>query len=635
MDLTQPLLALATLLCLAAPAPGQHGLRLPARASEPRMIRYDVSLAEHHAHRLTVSMSLQDLSGDALELSMPVWTPGSYLVREYARHVIELSAATPDGRELAVEKTAKDSWRVATDGASAVTVSYLLYANEVSVRTSHVDADHAYLHPAGSFLRHGPSADGPHQVQITAPDGWRVFSSLDGEGGTLTAGDYDELMDSPIEVGPHDELRFELRGVPHTIVLAGRSDVDHDSMRDDVAAICEQVADVFGQMPFERYVFIMALVDSGGGGLEHKDSSVCMYNRWSISSKSGWRRFLGLVGHEYFHAWNVKRFRPVALGPFDYAVENYTPDLWVAEGITSYYDDLFVLRAGFDESVGAYLKARAQAFQKEADRPGGERMSLERASLDAWIKHYRPDENSSNVAISYYTKGALVALTLDLAIRRLTTGEASLADALRLGWRRYTEQGVGFPPGAMQALVEEVTGHDLNPYFEDYIRGTADVDPNPDLAWVGLTLEVSPQSTERTLPEDDDGFALEPWLGISTRRSGELTLVDLVREDGPAFAAGLNHDDVLLAVDDLRVSSSTLQERLDRRAGKGPITLTFFRGQSLRTLELQPQARRLERWRLVSVEHPSEQQLAAFKLWTGHEHPEADEGAADEALDGD
>jgi predicted metalloprotease with PDZ domain len=632
MELARTLVTLLALASCALASP-RTTLAPAAPPVEDAMIRYQVSLEERHAHRVTVRMSLEGLSGDALDLTMPVWTPGSYLVREYARHVIDLRASTADGQALTVEKTAKDAWRVSTDGASSVSVDYTLYANEVSVRTSHVDDRHAYLHPAATFLRHAPSAAVSHHVAVAAPDGWRVFTSLLEEGGGFVAEDYDVLIDSPFEVGPHTELTFEVEGVPHRIVLAGESDVDHDTMRDDVQTICQEVARIFGQLPFDRYLFIMALVDSGGGGLEHLNSSVCMYSRWKITDDSSWKRFLALVAHEYFHAWNVKRFRPEALGPFDYTTENYTHDLWVAEGITSYYDDLATLRAGFADKVGSYLSARAGAFKSESERPGADRMSLAASSFDSWIKLYRPDENSSNVSVSYYSKGALVALMLDLRIRRLTGGERTLADALRLGWERYAARGVGFPPRTIEALASEVADSDLSSFFEDYVRGTAPLAPDEDLAWVGLRLAIEPESTKRPLPQDDDEFPLEPWLGMTTRSSDGLARVDVVLEGGPAYRAGLNHDDLLLAVDDLRVGQDSLRNRLDRLADKDSVTVTFWRGQELRTLTVEPERRRLAKWSLESVDDLTDAQRDAFHTWTDWDHPAGPADADEEATE--
>lgn len=621
--------AIATLL-LACHSPGATP---PQAAPEGPALRYHVSLPEHHAQRVHVRLSVDDLDGRPVDLSMPVWTPGSYLVREFARHVTDLDAAAPDGTALPVTKLDKNTWRVDPGAAERLDVSYTLYANELSVRTSHVDGDHAFLSPAGTFLyRHGHQGR-PHEVVVDAPEGWGVFTGLPERDGVFVAADYDELVDSPFEIGPHETIAFEVNGVPHRAVMGGAVDLDHDVFAEDLTTLCTEVAAVFGNMPFEDYTFILLFVDSGGGGLEHKNSNVSIGNRWRVTSEDGYRSFLGLLAHEYFHAWNVKRFRPEALGPFDYDRENYTPDLWVAEGITSYIDDLSVLRAGFADGVKGYLADRAKAFRSEAEQPGARRTSLALSSHDAWIKLYRPDENSRNHTVSYYSKGALVALLLDLRIRRETDGAATLADVLRLGWARYTEQGRGFPPTAMQELASEVAGADLSGFFADYVEGTAPLDVDSELAWVGLRLKVSPSKTDRELPEDDEGYKLEPSLGITTGESGGLCRVDTVYEDGVAFAAGVLHDDLILAVDDMRVSRSTLQSRLDKRAGE-TVTLTLFRGQSLRRVELTPALERLEDWKIVSVDEPTEAHFAAFEAWTGWPHPEApDEAEADDETD--
>ena len=612
----------AALLVLAALLPTATACVLPTATTEESMIRYHVTLPERQAHRVSVRLDLEDLSGTSVDLTMPVWTPGSYLVREYARNVIELTASAADGRALTVTKPAKDTWNVALDGATAIHVDYVLYANEVSVRTSHVTDDHAYLQPAATFLRHAPSASGKHRVTLDAPGDWNIYTPLAADGEGFVAADFDELVDSPIEVGPHTEIGFEIRGVPHRLVVTGAVDLDVERMRDDIATICTEVATIFDQMPFDDYMFLVSLVDSGGGGLEHKNSSVNMFRRWGLHDEKTWRRFLSLIAHEYFHAWNVKRFRPEALGPFDYDTENYTPDLWVAEGITSYYDDLATLRAGFGGGASTYLSDRAGAFKAEAERPGSDRMSLTESSLDTWIKQYRPDENSRNVSVSYYSKGALVAFMLDLRIRRLTDGDKTLADVLRLGWERYAARDVGFPPGTIRALANEVTGADMDGFFDDAVEGVSSLDPNADLAWVGLTLERKPSKTDRPLPEDDQGRKLAPRLGVSTGNRDGLCVIDVVFEDGAAFAAGLNHDDVILAIDGFRVSGSNLGERLDRTAGDA-VTLTYWRGEELRSVTLTPELLPLEDWKIVSVDEPTDAQLMAYATWLGEDHPKA------------
>jgi len=617
-------IALTTIVAaaLSAGLAAAAACRTPAEPARSEvMISYDVDLSRTAAHRVTVRMSVRPDGAPALDVALPVWTPGSYLVREFARHVLDLSAADGQGRPLPVEKLDKNTWRVTTRGAELVRVEYELYANERSVRTNHADDRHAFLSPAATFAFVRGRLDEPHRVNVAAPAGWRVFTALAEEGGGWRAPDYDTLVDSPIEVGPHRVLDYEQQGVPFRIVLAGEGDVDEARLRDDTAKVTASVAGIFGALPFERYLFLFELVDSGGGGLEHEDCCVCMVSRWSLAKPSDYRGFLGLVAHEFFHAWNVKRFRPAALGPFDYDKENYTGDLWVAEGITSYYDDLSLLRAGLYPKVEDYLSERAKAFKELAELPGARRMSLARASRDTWIKFYRPDENSSNSSVSYYSKGALVALLLDLRIARLTGGERGLADVLRLGWKRYTAAGEGYPEGALAALASEVAGRDLSGFFADYVEGTAPLEPAADLESVGLRVSVEPETAERDLARDAEGFLLAPTLGVNTVDEGGLCKLSVVLEDGAAFAAGLSVDDVILAVDEMRVGPGTLQDRLDRTRGE-PVTLTVWRGQALRRLDVQPRLQRLESWKLVPVEHPTEDQVAAFHAWTGAELPE-------------
>lgn len=589
------------------------------------MTHFHVSLDGHQAHRVAVRMTFDVAGPGPIEVAMPVWTPGSYLVREYARHVLDLSAADADGHDLGAIKTAKNSWRVDARSAGTVVVDYTLYANELSVRTNHVDSDHAFLAPAGTFLFVRGREDDAAKITVDTPDGWEVFTGLPRDGDGWTASDLDILMDSPLEIGPHRVVSFETRGVPHRLVVAGEPlGVDLEQLGADTALITAEVAAIFDHMPFDDYTFILYLTDGAGGGLEHLNSSVNYTSRWRLTGEKGWHSLLSLFAHEYFHSWNVKRFRPESLGPFDYETENYTTDLWVAEGITSYYDTLVPTRIRFTKGISAYLGEIAKGFRDLDDRPGAARTSLARSSWDTWIKQYRPDENSFNHSVSYYSKGAMVSMMLDLRIRRLTDGERTLAHALRLGWERYTAAGVGYPDGALRTLATETAGADLSDFFDDYVDGTAPLDPHDDLAWVGLQLAITPSKTSRKLAEDADGFKLAPSLGLSTADSNGLCRVSRVVEGKVAFVAGINVDDLILAVDEMRVNASNLSDRLDLALHDGEarvITLTIFRGQSLRTITLTPALEPLQDWKVKPLADTTPAQQAAFQEWTGWDLP--------------
>jgi len=616
-----PLVLAALGGCTSAQAEGAA-----SAGGETPMIRYHLTFEEAREHRVHVRMTVPEAPAGGFEVAMPVWTPGSYLVREFARNVSDLSAADARGVALPVAKRDKNTWRVETAAAGAVTLDYTLYANERSVRTSHVDDGHAFLSPAATFLFVRGGERQPHAVSVAAPPGWEVFTGLRRDGGGWLAPDYDTLVDSPLEIGPHRVLTFEVQGVPFRVVLAGEGALDETALQDDAQKVAAEVASIFGRMPFDDYTFLVELVDNGGGGLEHRNSCVCMTSRWSLNQKKEYRRFLDLLAHEFFHAWNVKRFRPAALGPFDWDRENYTRDLWVAEGITSYYDDLSIVRAGFADKVTEYLERLGQGFREIAELPGARRMSLSQASMDAWIKYYRPDENSRNTSVSYYTKGGLVALMLDLRIRRLSGGRATLADALRLGWKRYTERGEGYPDGAMLALASEAAGSDLAAFFAAYVDGTEELRPDEDLAWVGLRLGSEPAKAERDLPRDAEGYLLSPELGALTADDAGLCKLTAVLEGGAAFEAGLNVNDLILAVDGMRVTNATLQDRLDRTRGE-PVEIVFYRGQALRTLTARPRLQRLAEWKLLPVEAATARQQEAFKAWCGWDFPARSEPA--------
>lgn len=505
-------------------------------------VAYEVSLLRAHTQLVDVVASAR-ASGPTQTWMMPTWTPGSYLVREYARHVQWLTAYGPDLAPLPVRKVAKNRWEVATDGVDQVTLSYTLYANEPSVRSNWVHADAAVLNGASTFLTPLEHMQTPYDLRLLLPEGWaRSESGLgahaDGEAHHYVATSFDELVDSPVVAGNPVVHDFEVAGIPHRLVdLGGRDVWDSERGAKDVQAITEVVTEFWGTVPYERYVYLNVIGDDLGGGLEHLDSTLMMARRGAADSDSAWQAWLGLVSHEFFHTWNVKRLRPVGLGPFDYESEVYTPNLWVAEGLTSYYDDLLLVRAGLigeDEHL-ARLSRSIGALQH---RPGRANQALSEASFDAWIKHYRPDENSVNTQVSYYRKGSLVGWLLDARIQQATGGRASLDDVMRTLYARFLEDG--YTAQDVRAVASEVAGQDLSDLFDAYVDGTDELDYTQALAWFGLRFPP------RTEPDGDE--APDGWLGLELGGGR----VREVRYDTPAFAAGLNVGDELLAIDGVR-----------------------------------------------------------------------------------
>ena len=577
-------------------------------------MRYTLSCPEPQTHHLHVSLALDAPVGE-VELFMPVWTPGSYLVREFARHVEGLEASDEAGRALPVTRLDKHRWRVEAGGAARATVRYRVYANELTVRTSHVDGTHAFVSPAGVFLGVRGREDQPHRVVVDAPAGWRVATALEGGPTEFTARDFDELVDSPLEIGTHEVATFEAMGARHELAVWGRGNLDLGRFVADVKRIVEAHGAFFGGLPYRRYVFIVHLAAKGRGGLEHRDSTVLLIPRHAFADRDGWEDALGLVSHEFFHLWNVKRLRPAALTPYRYDGEQYTRLLWWFEGATSYYEGLALVRAGL-LSPARWLEGLGRRFTALARTPGAAKLPVDQSSLVSWVKLYRPDENTGNSAVSYYLKGELVALALDLALRR---AGHSLDEVLRQLWARHREGGV--PEDGVERLVAELLGEPAaRLLFDRWVRGTGPLEP--DLSLVGLRLR---HRTSRG-PEDKGGKPAKPeegtpgWLGAELSSGPRLT-VSSVREGSPAWRAGLTAEDELVAEGGFRLDKGSLAERLKERGPGGTLRLTLFRRDELLEVAVPLAAPPEDAAWLEPVDDPSEEQRSAFQSWCGAPWP--------------
>src|SRR6187401_319904 len=425
-------------------------------------IQYTVAFPAPHTHYVEITAVVPTSRRPTVELMMAVWTPGSYLVREFERNV-EGVVATASGRALTVEKSDKNRWRITTTGASTIEVRYRVYGREMSVRTNWIDAGFALLNGAPTFLTLTDGLARPHDVTIVPAQGWsKSFTAMPAAGGThrYRAADFDTLVDSPILVGNAAAYEFTIDGKRHLLVNEGEAGVFDGAMAArDLEAIVRECRRMWGFLPYDQYVFFNLLTESSGG-LEHKNSATLMASRWATRTRGAYVSWLELASHEFLHAWNVKRLRPVELGPFNYEREVPTKSLWIAEGITDYYGDLAVARAGFasrDELL-AGLSGRIEELQTS---PGRLVQSAELASYDAWVRYYRPDENSNNVSISYYTKGALLGFLLDAKVRKATGGKRSLDDVMIAAYQKYSGER-GYTPAEFRSVAEQTTGVSLS-----------------------------------------------------------------------------------------------------------------------------------------------------------------------------
>jgi len=573
-------------------------------------IEYRLAFPAPQTHLFEVTMGVGRISGPTLDLQLPTWTPGSYLQREFARHVQDFRATDATGRPLAWEKRDKATWRIATGQTNRVEIFYRVYANELATQTSHLDADHAYFNGTSLFLYVPEAKSVPHRVKIEAPTGWRVTSPLGLEpdaAGYFTAPDYDRLVDAPTMIGTHRLLSFTVEGKPHRVAIMGRFLVDETRFLGDLKKIVEETSRIFGDLPYEHYTFLILLQPGIGGGTEHLNSNVSMGSPDALATEAGYRRFLGLESHEFFHTWNVKRLRPLALGPFDYQRENYTRSLWVAEGLTSYYGDLILHRAGL-LSKSDYLASVAGALAGHDQQPGRLQQSAESSSFDTWIKQYRPDENSINTAISYYTRGQILGLLFDLEIRARTKGERSLDDVMRRLYQQYGLPRPGFTEAQLKATFEAVAGGDLTTLWKQHVEGVEEIDFGPLVARLGLELTKGWQPGGPAKGEPGT-------LGIRIRAAGDRAVIANVLAGQPGYEVGLNAGDELVALDGLKLDAGNATRRLNELLTGQSVTLSIFRREVLRTFSVTASRKPFDRYLLTDAKGASAESVRLRRGW--------------------
>jgi len=557
-------------------------------------ISYRIVPASPEAHLFEVTMTIAAPDPAGQQVALPAWIPGSYMIREFARNIVRIAASSKGGK-VALKKLDKHTWQ-AVPCAGPLTISYEVYAWDLSVRAAHLDQSHGFFNGTSVFLRALGQEEVRHEVDIAPPPGrgygkWRVATALARVRGTKAyefgkyhASSYDELIDHPVEMGSFTLATFRACGVPHDIVITGQHDCDLKRLTADLQKICEyQIRFFHGprasarNVPYERYVFLtFALAEGNYGGLEHRASTALICGRNDLpypgmtGTPEGYRTFLGLASHEYFHTWNVKRIKPAVFSPYDLTRENHTTLLWAFEGFTSYYDDLVLVRAGLI-SVADYLGLIAKTVQGVLRGAGRKKQSLADSSFDAWTKYYRQDENAPNSIASYYTKGSLVGLCLDLLLRRETGGKKSLDDVMHLLWRDYGSKGVGVAEDGVEQAAYAVGGtparRALVAFFRQAVYGTDDLPLRGLLEPAGIDLEIEPGAA--------------PALGARTGSAPEGVKLTQVLDGGGAQKAGLSAGDVVIAIDGLKVGTANLDKLLARKRKGAKVTVHAFRRDEL------------------------------------------------------
>lgn len=573
------------------------------------VIQYSIHFNDAPRHTIDIEMLIPTEGKSEVELMMPTWTPGSYLIREYARNIEEIHAyQVSDGLPLTLQKKEKNRWVVHTNSQPQVMIRYRLYCREMSVRTNWVEKDWALLTGAGTFITVPSLQQHAHKVRLHLPDGWEnVATSLTTistqDAYTVEAKNYDELVDSPILLGALRQETIEAGGTSHRLVnVADEHLWDMKKAATDSAKIIEQQQKFWGVVPYENYVFLNVAAESGGG-LEHDNSCVLMTSRWQQKKRDSYIGWLSLVSHEFFHAWNVRRLRPKVLKNYDYENEQIFDELWIAEGITSYYDDLFVARSGL-MTAEEYLERLSKTIGGMQGTPGRNVQSLIDSSRDAWIKLYRPDENSSNTRISYYVKGAVVAALLDAQIRQKTNHQRSLDDVMRRLWQDHLE--TGYTQEDFNKIVHDIAGPEVVTWLQHCISTTDELDYAPLLNAYGL------QFKQPKIPAA--GEPLDVFLGADASLTDGRLMIKRIMRDSPAHKAGLNVDDEWLAINNFRVGSDW-NDRLSHYQPDDEVELLVARRGKLVRVPVRLGVKPAANWKLESIKEPSAEQKAAFANW--------------------
>jgi predicted metalloprotease with PDZ domain len=591
------------------------------------MIRYSVVAADPGAHlfRVRCEVATPDPAGQVFRL--PGWIRGSYLVRDFAKHVVDLTA-TSSGTSLAFTRIDKASFRCAPC-QGPLTLEYRVYAFDESVRKAYLDRRRGFFNGSSLFYCVVGQDTQRCELEVQASDepelkSWKVATTLSpvevGSNGfgRYAAENYEALIDHPVEMGTHQQFDFDVDGIPHALVLAGRCEIDAARATRDLARICHQQREMFGQEPkLSRYLFLTRVVGNGYGGLEHRSSTalICSRNDLPLPGQAeltkDYRGFLGLASHEYFHLWNVKRITAQAFLESDLSREAYSRDLWHYEGITSYYDDLMLLRAGILDPA-AYLDALAETVTRLSRAPGHKLQSLADASFEAWTKYYQPDENTPNATVSYYVKGALAGLCLDLHLR--LHSKVTLDDVMRALWQRYGREGRGVPEGGLEAMAQEVSELDLKPLFDRWLRSTEPLPLTELLAEFGVKADARAAITDADSGGRNTGKTPLASLGLKLR-PGETT-VAFVTAGSPAQEAGISAGDQLVAINNLRITpGGWARQVINLRPGRDYL-IYLFRGDELMRVTARAEAPVLDTWALTLASAEGDK-LARRKAWLG------------------
>lgn len=567
-------------------------------------IRYILSFTDPHTHYVEVEMRISDISVSDLNLKMAVWSPGSYLIREFQKNIDFVEWTDSSAEFVRAEKIDKNTWNIPIRNRNEIIVRYRTYCFEYSVRTNFVDDSHALINGAPTYLYVEGFENTAAEIEINPFASWKNISTAlpqkDNNKWIRTAKDLDELIDSPIEIGNHTSYFFDAANVSHELAIYGQSNCNIEKLIADLKSIIEVETRIFGAHPCKDYVFIIHNTDNSYGGLEHMQSSVNHITRWSYDAEN-YQRAISLLAHEYFHLWNVKRIRPKTLIPFNYNAENFTELLWFFEGVTSYYDDYICYRAKVTNKED-FIKIVEKNINDVLNTAGINTQTLAEASFDTWLKYYRRNENSLNAHINYYTHGAVVAMIFDFMILDATNGEKSLDDVMQQLFTDYSANpNEGITENSLLEIFNSVSGIDFTPYFEKYIHTTDSLNIEFYCELLGIHLkDITVKGTV--------------FLGLSTQwKEGRLFISQLDKNYG-AYKGGLSAEDEIIAIDSFRVTKDFSKLFAHKKTGDTIDVLVSRKG-AIKSYKVTLTEDKRKNYIFAFIENRSEKQLATLKKW--------------------
>jgi predicted metalloprotease with PDZ domain len=575
-----------------------------ARAAAPAL-SITVSMEPPTSHYYHVALRADGLRGDVQDIKMPVWTPGYYRIMDYAKNVKDFRAEDGAGRPLPVEKTAKNTWRVRTGRTSSFVVSYDVYAFTRFVADSYLSDDGGFVTPAGVFMHvAGRLKDAVTLTVVPPPDWKRVSTGLEpvpGRANTFSAPDFDTLYDCPILIGNQEVLAFEAAGRPHTVAAYDLGSFDRARFTGDLAKIVVAAAALMGELPYRHYTFL--IIGPGGGGLEHLNSTAVTLNPGSLESPQGYKGWLSFIAHEYFHLFNVKSIRPIALGPFDYDRENYTDLLWFAEGITVYYEYLLLNRAGL-MTRDEVLERLGSTIARYENAPGRLHQSAALSSFDTWTGFFGRNEHAANTTISYYDIGCGLGLLLDLGIREASRGRSSLDEVMRRLYRTFAKaKKRGFTEPELRDVCEKAAGVPLDEIFDVYARTVEKWDYAKYLGYAGLGIDLEPRP------------APDPWFGASTQDQNGSLVISTLEMGSPAALASLSAQDEILALDGIRVTPRSFQGTLGARRPGDKVKVLYSRRGGVHEAEVILGTKAQPTFKIAPLENWTPRQKALLDAW--------------------